>query len=178
MSARILLAYATRYGSTQQVAEAIANKLRESGLVVDLEPMRQVRTLAGYGAVVLGAPLYVLHWHKEAHDFLSKHQEALGKQPVAIFALGPLHDDEAERQGSREQLDKELAKFPWLVPVAIEVFGGKYDPAKLHFSDKLIASLPASPLHNVPAGDVRNWTAIDAWASNLPAKLELRKATA
>lgn len=92
---------------------------------------------------------------------------------MAIFALGPTHVDETERQGSRAQLDKELAKFPWLIPVALELFVGKYDPAKLNLLDRLIASLPASPLHGMPASDLRDWTTIRAWANNLAAKLQL-----
>jgi menaquinone-dependent protoporphyrinogen oxidase len=91
---------------------------------------------------------------------------------VAVFALGPLHDDEKEMQDTRAQFDHELAKFPWLIPIALELFGGKYDPAKLRFPDNLIASLPASPLHQMPASDVRDWTAIHAWAGNLAAKLQ------
>jgi menaquinone-dependent protoporphyrinogen oxidase len=172
MNDKILVTYATRYGSTQQVAEAVAATLREGGLAVDLSPMRQVRGLEGYRAIVLGAPLYIGAWHKDALNFLSQHQEALASRPVAVFALGPLHDDEKERDGSRAQLEKELDKFPWLSPIALEMFGGKYDPNKLRFADKLIASLPASPLHNVPASDVRDWTAIRAWAGSLVAKLE------
>ena len=90
---------------------------------------------------------------------------------MAIFVLGPTHTDEKEWQGSRAQLDKELAKYPWLNPVALEMFGGKYDPAKLRLADKLLAALPASPAHNMPASDARDWAAIRAWASNLAAKL-------
>jgi hypothetical protein len=44
---------------------------------------------------------------------------------VAIFAHGPLHDETNEFEGAREQLDKELAKFPWLTPKMITIFGGK-----------------------------------------------------
>ena len=172
MSTSILVAYATRYGSTQEVAEAVAATLREHGLEVDLQPMRKVRTLERYHAVVLGAPIYIGSLHKDAQRFLSQHREALSRRSVAVFALGPTHDDEKERQGSRAQLDKELAKFPWLTPVALEMFGGKYNPAKLRFPDNLIASLPASPLHNEPASDVRDWTAIRAWANKLTAKLQ------
>ena len=172
MSNSILVAYATRYGSTQEVAEAVAATLREDGLEVDLQPMRKVRTLEGYRVVVLGAPIYIGSLHKDAQRFLAQHREALSEQPVAIFALGPTHQDEKEMQGSRAQLDKELAKFPWLTPVALEMFGGKYDPAKLRFPDNLIASLPASPSHQMPASDVRDWTAIRAWASNLAAQLQ------
>ncbi len=66
MSASILVAYATRYGSTEEVAEAVAATLRERGLAVDIQPLQQVPTLEGYRAVVLGAPLYMFHWHKDA----------------------------------------------------------------------------------------------------------------
>jgi menaquinone-dependent protoporphyrinogen oxidase len=95
MSDSVLVAYATSYGSTLEVAEAVAATLRERGLEVDIQPMRQVRTLAGYSAVVLGAPLYMFRWHKDARRFLSRHRQALTKHPpesirVAIFALGPL----------------------------------------------------------------------------------------
>jgi len=171
MSDSILVAYATRYGSTQEVAEAVAATLRDSGLEVDLEPVGKVRTLAGYRAVVLGAPLYIGRWHKDAQRFLSQHQETLTQRPVAVFTLGPTQSDDKEWEGVRAQLDRELARYPWLTPVALELFGGKYDPAKLSFFHKLLASLPASPLYQMPASDVRDWTAIRAWASNLAAKL-------
>jgi menaquinone-dependent protoporphyrinogen oxidase len=168
MSVSVLVAYATRYGSTQEVAEAIAATLRERGLAVDIQPMRQVRTLDQYHAIVLGAPLYMFHWHKDALHFLARHREALTARPVAIFALGPFHADEKEFQAVREQLDKELSKFPWLTPRAIAIFGGKFDPQKLSFPYNLVPALK-----NMPASDVRDWTAIRAWASDLAATLQL-----
>lgn len=166
MSDPVLVAYATKYGSTQEIAEAVTATLRESGLEADIQPMREVRTIAGYSAVVMGAPLYMFRWHKDALRFLSRHHEALMERPVAIFALGPFNDDEKEWQEVRAQLDKELAKFPWLAPVAVEIFGGKFDPATLRFPLNL---LPA--LKQMPATDIRDWTAIRAWASSLVVKL-------
>lgn len=167
MSASILVAYATRYGSTQEVAEAVAATLRERGLAVDIQPMRQVRVLDQYGALVLGAPLYMFHWHKDALHFLAQHREALTRRPVAVFALGPLHAEEKEFQGAREQLDKELAKFPWFAPQAITIFGGKFDPQKLTFPYNLVPALK-----NMPASDVRDWIAIRAWASDLATQFQ------
>lgn len=167
MQSSVLVAYATRYGSTEEVAEAIAATLHECGLEVDLQPVRDVRALTEHDAVVLGAPLFMFRWQKDARHFLSRHRSALTERPVAVFALGPVHDpyDEEEWQASRSQLDKELANFPWFTPVAVEIFGGKYDPAKLRFPIKLFAG-------KEPASDLRDWTAIRAWASSLAEKLE------
>lgn len=173
MQIKVLVGYASKYGSTQEVAEAIATTMREKGLVVDLKPVREVKTLEEYTAIVLGAPLYMFHWHKEARDFLSRHREALTKRPVAVFALGPLNNEEKDWQEIRAQFDKELAKFPWLTPIAVELFGGKFDPEKLRFPDNMITILPASPLHKTPAIDVRDWTVIRAWASKLGTQLQL-----
>ena len=177
MGTKALVAYTSKYGSTQQVAEAVAATLRESGLAVDVQPMRKVRSLAGYAVVVLGAPFYLGAWHKDAQEFLLKHREALADRSpaairVAVFALGPIGGNEMEWQAARAALDTELAKYPWLRPVAAELFGGKFDPGKLRFPDTMIVALPASPLHGIPASDMRDWTAIRAWAAHLAAELQ------
>ncbi len=168
MSASVLVGFSTMYGSTQEVAQAIAETLRQAGLEVDLRPVREVRSLEGYRAVVLGAPLYMFHWHKDALQFLSRQRKALEALPVAIFALGPFHDKEEELQSARDQLDKELAKSPWLKPAALEVFVGKFDPAGLRFPHSLIG-----PIKQMPASDERDWAAIRAWAGSLPSRLSL-----
>lgn len=172
MSDSILVTYATRYGSTQEVADAIAATLRESGLQVDLQPMRKVQSLAGFRAIVMGAPLFIGRWHKDAGKFLTLHQEALRQRPVAVFTLGPAQEKEKDWGPVHAQLDQELARYPWLTPVALELFGGRYDPAKLNFFDKLLAIFPASPLYQMPASDLRDWTAIRTWANNLVAVLQ------
>ncbi len=171
MSDSVLVAYATRYGSTQEVAETITATLREKGLKIELRAMKDVKTLDGYDAIVLGAALYIGKWHPDAHQFLKQRQETLTRRPVAIFALGPIGTDETEMQGSREQLDKDLAQYTWLKPAALEMFIGKYDPAKLNFGHRLLAVLPASPLHGMTLTDHRNWDAIRVWAGKLPATL-------
>ncbi len=167
----ILVTYATRYGSTREVAEQIAATLREAGLKVDVHPVREVPKLAGYRAVVLGAPLYIGSWLKPAQKFLEQNQEALARLPVAIFSLGPTRAEDLDDPEVGAQLGQQLAKYPWLKPVAAELFGGKYDPAGLRFLDGLLAKLPASPLYQLPASDARDWDAIRAWAGGLAATL-------
>jgi menaquinone-dependent protoporphyrinogen oxidase len=170
MSTSILVTYASSYGSTQEVAEFIAAALREQGAEVELRPSREVRTLTGYRAVVLGAPLYMFHWHKDARRFLTRYQNVLtGGLPLAIFAGGPIGEsDEKAWQEIRDNLNRELAKFPWLTPVSVQLIGGKFDPAKLRLPYSL---LPA--LRKMPASDLRDWPAIRAWANSLIEKFQL-----
>jgi menaquinone-dependent protoporphyrinogen oxidase len=175
MSASILVGYATRYGATKEVAEAVAAVLRERGQEVMVGPVKDVRSVEEYKAVVVGAPLYIGSLPGDAKQFLTRHQSALARRPLAVFSLGPLSLDEAEAKGAREQLDKELAKFPALKPVDVALWAGKYDPKTLRFPDSLLGALPASPLHGRPASDKRDWAAIRAWAAELPAKLGLGK---
>ncbi len=169
MNQKILVAFASDYGSTQEVAEKIAADLAECGLAVDLQLSRKIRRLDGYGGVVLGAPLYMFRWHRDALHFLKRFQKILANGfPVAIFAGGPIEAGKREQfQEVRGQLDKELAKFSWLRPVSIEIIGGKFDPSRLRLPWSL---LPA--LKQMPYTDLRDWDAIHAWTESLPAKFQ------
>lgn len=166
----VLFAYATSYGSTRDVAETAAAELREGGTKVDVRSAREVRTLEGYGAVVLGAPLIMFAWHRDARRFLTQNRKALERIPVAVFALGPTHEphDEEEWRNSRAQFDRALAAFGWFHPVARPVFGGKYDPTKLSFLIRMMAG-------DIPASDLRNWAAIRNWAKGLKTVLTKKK---
>lgn len=162
MPRKILVGYATKYGSTREVADAMAAQLRTHGFEVDLLPLKSIRKLEGYDAAVIGAPLYMFHWMKDATAFLSKFQSRLTRLPVAVFALGPFNDKESEWAEVRRELDGELAKFPWLKPVSIKVVGGKFDPAALTFPYNLIPAMKS-----LPPSDILNWEEIRAWADEV-----------
>ncbi len=161
---RVLVAFATTSGSTQEIAEFIANELTGQGLEADLRPCRVLSDLAGYDAVVLGAPLYMFHLHKDALHFLKQHQKSLTARPVAVFA-GGAYGPTAEKDAPeiRKNLDAELGKFPWLAPVSVQLVGGRFDPTRLRFPYNLIPALKQAP-----ASDARDWDAIRAWALALP----------
>jgi menaquinone-dependent protoporphyrinogen oxidase len=147
----VLMAYATKHGSTRQVAEAVTAALREGGAQVTVLPARAVsESVAGYDLVVLGAPLYSGRWHRDAHRFLKRHRRELAAVPVAVFGMGPRNDTEEAWQHSRAQLDRALAKRDWLNPTAIAVFGGVDPPGR----------------SKRPQRDLRNWQTIHSWAAD------------
>jgi menaquinone-dependent protoporphyrinogen oxidase len=163
--ASVLVAYATKYGSTKEVAEAIAARMREQGVETDLLAAKEVRSLDGYDAVVFGGALYFFRLVREGRRFLSRHRETLRAKPLAVFGMGPLEDTEEQYAGARGHLQKALDKDTSLAPVAVAVFGGVLNPAGLRFPH-------ANPaMKNMAPVDLRDWKAIEAWADSLPVTL-------
>ena len=84
---QMLVAYGTRYGSTREVAESVATTLGKQGIDTDVKQAKEVRSLEGYDAVVLGTPLYMGALHKDVRALLEKNRAALERTPFALFAL-------------------------------------------------------------------------------------------
>lgn len=167
----VLVAYASRYGATREVAEFVGKDLERAGFTVDVRPADEVDRIDGYRAVVLGAPFYLGRWLPQAHEFLARHRGELGGLPVAVFALGPL--DAGDDETAAEQLTQALAQHPLLHPVATATFGGRFDAGVLRLPDRLLTAMPASPLHGLDRTDRRDWTVIAHWAAALEPALSL-----
>lgn len=186
---KILLAYVTKSGSTVEVAEAIQRELSKNGAEISLKAMQDVADIAGYDAVILGAPM-ILGWHRAAMKFLETHQAALSRVPVALFiTCASLTDDGSTQVGGVPiELDPKLVKTPkkpgklgfeekqttpakyiepilkkGVKPVSIAVFGGKVDYSKLDPLSWLFVRL----VIRVKAGDNRNWDVIQSWAGKV-----------
>jgi len=163
--ARILVAYASKKGSTAEIAQAIGKELQVAGHIVDVTEMKSVLSLEGYNSVVIGAPFYMGSIMADAGKFIGRYEIALTKVPVAGFAVGlaPLGKDPADRDNAMKKLQKTLEP---LTPVAMTIFAGRLDLTKLSWFQKWITEKVKSPV-----GDFRDWTAIAAWARELPGKM-------
>lgn len=166
----ILVTYATKYGSTQGIAERIAATLKAQGLKVDLQPMLISRDVAGYQALVIGSAAYMGSWLKDAAEFVRRNQSILATKPVWLFSSGPLGTATKDPQG-RDILvasePKEFAEFKEAIkPRSLRVFFGALDRSKLKGSHRLVAMLPASKAVLIE-GDFRDWKAIEAWAESI-----------
>ena len=125
---RILVTYATKKGSTREVAEAIALRLEGHGLTTTLLPAAEIDELDGFDAVIVGGALYTGRWHADARRFLKEFREPLAGVQLAVFAIGPLTTSEEHVAGARKQLDHALEKTPEIAPVAVAIFGGVIVP--------------------------------------------------
>jgi menaquinone-dependent protoporphyrinogen oxidase len=162
---KVLVAYASKHGATQGIAEAIADQLRVRGLSADAEPAGADIDLDATDAVVLGSAIYAGHWRDEAVDFARAHKDVLAAMPVWLFSSGPLGEDVEDEEQQPKQLE-ELAKD--LQPNDHRIFFGALDRSKLGFGERMIAKAVKAP-----DGDFRDWDAIRAWADQIAAALEL-----
>jgi menaquinone-dependent protoporphyrinogen oxidase len=162
----VLVAYATKRGSTREVAADVARVIRQSGVEVEISPAREVKSLDRYQAVVLGGALYMGRWHKDARRLLKRYQSQLASLPLAVFALGPKSSEPEALEGAGAELARALDNVPEVHPFSTAVFGGVIDPSKLGF-----------PFKRMPAVDARDWTAIENWANEVVRGLSARSGT-
>ena len=172
----VLVAYATRHGATAGIAERIAAGLCHSGITAAALPVNAVHDVRAYDAVVLGGAAYLFHWHKDAKHFARSYRVALRERPVWLFSIGPLGADPVGKDGAEGPQScrtKEFAELSALVRArGAQVFIGAYDPhaRPATVGERLFALLPAAKAA-LPAGDFRDWAAIDAWAAQIAAAL-------
>jgi menaquinone-dependent protoporphyrinogen oxidase len=173
---RVLVAYATRHGATAGIAERVATALSTAGLSADARPVEEVEDVERYDAVVLGGAAYMFHWLKPAVTFARRHRKELAARPVWLFSSGPLGTDLVDKEGrnvletTRPKEFDELSKL--LHPRGEQVFFGAYDPdaPPAGLGERFVRHVPAAR-DALPAGDFRDWPAIDTWAAQIAAEL-------
>lgn len=164
-----LIAYASRYGSTREIAEVLGRELRGAGLAVDVRPAGEVARIEGYRAVVLGSALYSGGWLEDARELLESFQDDLAARPVWLFSSGPtVPGDPAEALGGWTYPEDLHALVARVRPRDIALFAGKIDPDALNLQDWLINR----SMRGV-AGDYRSWPRIEAWAQHIADALTL-----
>ena len=195
---RILVTYATMAGSTAEVARVVGEEIAKSDVQVDVLPLAEVKSLAGYDGVVVGGPM-IMGWRRDALRFLKTYRQAWQRIPLAVFvtAMSLTQTGETSVDGVRVYVDDRLPKPPATPerlnfreryarlsnyirpilaavrpaqPVSMGVFGGRLEYGRLPWWAVLFVML----VIQAPAGDRRNWDAIRAWAAGLPAAFQLQ----
>lgn len=172
----VLVAYASRYGATAEIAERIAATLSSAGHEAVARPVAEAGDVDAAEAVVLGSAVYMGHWRKEASTFVKAHRASLARRPVWLFSSGPLPGavipgsvgGNASEDGAPTELPEIVAA---VTPREHRVFDGRLDPHKLGVRDRLIRATPAGK-GLLPEVDGRDWPAIEEWARSIARELE------
>jgi menaquinone-dependent protoporphyrinogen oxidase len=172
----VLVAHASRHGSTAQIAERIAERLRGAGLDAIAMDVDEVEDADTYDAYIVGGAAYMYHWLKPATRFVRRHGEQLARRPVWLFASGPIGDEKTDDDGndllevSRPKEFDELHDL--LEPREEKVFFGKWDPEAppVGLAERMMKLVPVGR-DALPAGDFRDWPVIDAWADEIAAAI-------
>jgi len=169
MNTKVLVAYASKYGATKEIAEKIGLILKDAGFAVDVLPVDRVADVGFYQAVVLGSAVYIGGWRKGAAKFLRTNEKALAERPLWLFSSGPTG------QGDPVELVKG-----WRFPKALQHIADRVKPRDIVlfqgavFAEKLSA-IGRWMIKNVkaPVGDFRDWNAITVWAGGIAVELKV-----
>jgi menaquinone-dependent protoporphyrinogen oxidase len=150
---------ASKHESTREIGEAIAQRLRDRGHAAVAKPAEAPGALGAGDPVILGSPIYMGKWRKEARAIVDRLAEEPSGRAIWLFTVGPLGDppvpDDAKPEEKVERFASERA-------IAHRVFTGKLDRSELSRRERL-----AVRAVKAPEGDFRNWPAIDAWADQI-----------
>jgi len=189
---KILIAYTTNAGSTQEIADAIAEEIRLSGREADVRRVEECTDVSGYSGAIIGAPM-IVGWSRPARAFVHRHRAGLARIPVAYFStlmsLTQTHDVPEQvrvdpwlpkppknpaRLGIKENyatlrnyLKPIYSSAPEIRPVSVAFFGGKMEMFRLKWWQMLFVML----IIQAQPGDLRDWDFIRAWAREFAACL-------
>lgn len=172
---KVLVAYASRHGSTAGIAERIASRLTSGAIEAVARDVGEVADTDQFDAVVLGSAAYMYRWLKPARRFANRNEKALAAKPVWLFSSGPTGTDLVDEKGQdifEAMRPRDFAELENLQPLGTKVFSGAWDPdnAPIGLAEKFMNLIPKAKAE-MPSGDFRDWDAIDAWADDISAQL-------
>jgi menaquinone-dependent protoporphyrinogen oxidase len=158
---KVLIAYASKYGSTGEVAQAIGHQLCQRGMSAEVRRVEEVTDLSPYTAVIVGSAIRMGNWLPAGIKFVEEHAEALRKMPTATFTVHMLNIDGSEAS------QKARAAYVEPVHALIEpdhevFFGGRMDVGNLTFLDRFIARMVKAE-----DADLRDWGTIEQWTDEV-----------
>ena len=181
---RALIVHASRHGGTAGIATRIAQVLRSEGVEAVLAAAAEMPDPRGFDACLVGSGVYMGSWLKEGVAYLELYQSSLARRPVWLFSSGPIPNSSnppksaaldpieaafgpSEGPGSGGR--KRIAAFEATIhPRGHQVFVGAFDPSDPPrvLLERIVRLLPAAR-SILPAGDFRDWPAIEAWGREI-----------
>jgi menaquinone-dependent protoporphyrinogen oxidase len=159
---KVLVAAASKHGSTEEIARAIAMELELQGISAEVLRPSQVESVEGYDGVVLGSGVYAGHWLNDAMRLAERESTDLARRPVWLFSSGPLGDPPLPA-GEPVDVPNVMALTG---ARGHRVIAGRLDKTELGFGERAITKLVKAP-----EGDYRPWDEIAAWSREIAREL-------
>jgi menaquinone-dependent protoporphyrinogen oxidase len=176
MTAKTLICYGTRYGTTSGIVEEMAKTARDAGAEVDVIELKKNLPEVNpgdYDLVIVGSGIQAGQWKKEPLKFIESNLSGLTQTRLALFVVcGDAGNPELCDTAQADYLDKVAAMFPSLTPVSTGLFGGMFDFKRYNFVVralvKRIVKSRSPPGEEVPETmDFRDWDKIQQWIREL-----------
>ncbi len=164
----VLVAYASKYGATREIAQTIADILQKpKRLSVDLQAISSNLVITDYDAFVVGSAVYTGRWRPEAETLLQTHKGMLAARHVCLFSSGPTGHDEPQKLLNGWHFPDNLQAVSLSIqPIDVQLFHGNINVEKLSWGE--LALIQAM---GVKRGDFRDWAQITRWANRICRKL-------
>ena len=159
---RVLVTCGSKRGGTEELAQMVADGLRQEGHAVSLFRPDEVKHLNHFDAVVVGGAVYTGRWHKSSRRFVRHHARELRKLPTFFFSSGPLNDSATKKEIPPVAGVKRLMKR--VNARGHVTFGGRLSPDATGF--------PARAMAKEHSGDWRDPAQVAAWARTVAAQLK------
>lgn len=158
----VLVAVASKHGSSLEIGQVIQATLHSAGFEVDLQRSEDVDSLGGYDAAVLGSGVYMGHWMRVARELVDEHEAELQAMPVWLFSSGPVGEPLSPLENPAEVavVSKRIGAR------GHRLFAGKIDGSELRVAEKALVALVRAE-----QGDFRPWSEISEWAESIAATL-------
>jgi menaquinone-dependent protoporphyrinogen oxidase len=161
---RILVAYATKRGGTRGLAEMIAADLAQLGIEAEVREAREVKSLGGYDAAIIGGSVYMFRWHRDAVRLVRKHAKELQAMPTWLFCSGPVGVGADDLAAYDKLAAKQmLAAAADIHARGTKVLGGRLEPDARGFV--------AGKMAKTSAGDWRDPELVANWVNDVAASL-------
>lgn len=155
---RVLVAVASKHGSSAEIADRIGEVLVAAGIETDVRPPDEVLGVAQYDGVILGSGVYAGRWLSAAKKLAERETAALRSRPVWLFSSGPVGDP---AKPAAEPVDVELVRRR-TDAIDHRIFPGKLDRQELGFGERAIVLAV-----HAAEGDFRPWEDVSAWATGI-----------
>ncbi len=159
---KVLVAVASRHGSTREIGEAVGEVLAGAGFSVDVLDPDDVESVEGYDAVVLGSSVYVGRWAASARAMVDRCAHLLSTRPLWLFSSGPVGYPPAP-EGDPDEVSVLMTR--------LDARGHRTFPGRLDTGDLGLAERAAVALLQAEQGDFRVWADIADWSGSIAADL-------